>query len=101
MTITSIILYPASNGAQFDHVYWTGTHFDLIRKHWGAYLERTETYIATDESPNFVAAALLTFKDRNAMADAMKDPGAPLIRADIPNFTNITPIRQIATFAQA
>jgi uncharacterized protein (TIGR02118 family) len=94
------IIYPHQPGARFDHDYYRNQHLPLIQRRTGAALK----YYAIDRgvmgaTPGapapYVAMCHLLFDSVEAYQSAYA-PHAQEIRADIPNFTDQAPVRQIS-----
>ena len=95
------VLYPASEGARFDHDYYNATHIPLVKTAFSATgltgVQVLRGLSAGDGSAApYVAMAHLTFRDAEALAASMSGPNAPGVLADIVNFTDIAPIAQVS-----
>jgi uncharacterized protein (TIGR02118 family) len=84
------VFYPSSEGATFDHDYYRDRHVPLAVKTWG--LEGAEINRGLDGP--YVAAVHFLFSSREALDEAMKAEGTAAVLADVPNYTNITPVLQ-------
>jgi uncharacterized protein (TIGR02118 family) len=84
------VLYPATDGATFDHDYYRDKHVPLCLSTWG--LDRAEIDRGVDGP--YVAAVHLTFDSVEAMQSAMGVPGTMDVLADVANYTTITPVMQ-------
>lgn len=97
MSATLQVLYPITDGTTFDYDYYLSTHMDLVGEHMGPHIDRTLVTKGLaggpETPPGFFAIASIVFKDADAMNAAMKVAGPVL--ADIPNFTNTTPLTLI------
>jgi uncharacterized protein (TIGR02118 family) len=84
------VFYPSSEGATFDHDYYREKHVPLCLQTWG--IDGAEI----DKGVNgpYVAAVHFRFDSGDALNAAMGNPGTPAILADVPNYTNITPVMQ-------
>jgi uncharacterized protein (TIGR02118 family) len=84
------VMYPATEGASFDHDYYVTKHVPLAVKTWG--LEGAQI----DKGINgpYVAAVHFLFESMEAMGAAMSGPGTAEIMADVANYTTITPVAQ-------
>lgn len=93
MAVTLQVLYPISDGSQFDDTYYAGTHMALVGEHMGPHIDTTVVTKGIaggpDTPPGFHAIATIVFADQGAMDAAMAVAGPVL--ADIPNFTNVKP----------
>ena len=84
------VLYPATEGAKFDHDYYRDKHVPLAVKTWGI-----ETYeIDKGVDGPYVAAVHFFFESTDAIAAAMASEGTGAIMADVANYTDIAPVLQ-------
>ena len=86
------VFYPASDGATFDHDYYRDVHVPLAVATWSPVSAEIDRGV---DGP-YVAAVHFRFASAEALAAAMAAEGTAAIRADLPNFTDITPIRQVS-----
>ena len=85
--------YPTSEGSTFDHDYYKATHIPLCLSTWtGVKSSSIEKGI---NGPN-AAAVQFTFDSMEAFGAAMGSEGTAAIKADVANYTNITPVMQIS-----
>ena len=84
------VLYPAGEGATFDHDYYRDSHVPLCLRTWG--LPGAEIDRGVDGP--YVAAVHLQFDSLEAMQAALAAEGTAAIMADVANYTNITPVLQ-------
>ena len=92
------VMYPATDGAQFDVGYYMDTHIPLVRRLWSGLglqeLRVLQGHPGPDGAgPAQVMIALLTFASREAFAAAAAQHGGEIF-ADIANFTDIRPVLQ-------
>ena len=94
------VMYPTSPGVRFDHNYYRDHHMPLITKRMGAGLK----YYSIDKGlaggapgapPTYVAACHLMCESVEAYQSSF-GPYAQEIRADIRNFTDVTPVIQVS-----
>jgi uncharacterized protein (TIGR02118 family) len=90
------VLYPATEGATFDHDYYRTKHVPLCQETWG--VSDSNVQVDTGISGPYVAAVHLSFADNDAMGAALGHPGTPAIQADVANYTTIEPIMQISSY---
>jgi uncharacterized protein (TIGR02118 family) len=95
------VLYPDAEGSQFDFGYYVDHHVPLCQKLLGAALTKVEidegvSGAAPNSRPPFVAAVHMYFASVEAFYEAF-GPHAKAILGDVPNYTNIKPLTQIAT----
>ncbi len=84
------VLYPATDGATFDHDYYRDHHVPLAVKTWG--LESAEIDRGVDGP--YVAAVHFRFESLEAMAAAMAVEDTANVIADVPNYTTIKSVLQ-------
>jgi uncharacterized protein (TIGR02118 family) len=90
------VMYPFSEGKTFDIAYYEATHMPMVAKLLGSNLVKytIEKGVASG-IPNaplpFMAIGTFYIKDLSAYQAAIT-PNRDAIRADFPNYTNITPI---------
>jgi uncharacterized protein (TIGR02118 family) len=95
------VLYPARDGAKFDHAYYEATHIPLAREAFAATgltgVQVLKGLSAGDGGPApFIVIVNLTFRDAAALQASLGGPRAPEVLADVPRFTDIQPIVQIS-----
>ncbi len=86
------VLYPATEGATFDHDYYRDRHVPLAVKTWG--LESAE--IDRGVNGPYVAAVHFRFESLEAMTAAMAVEETAHVTADVPNYTTIEAVLQIS-----
>lgn len=84
------VFYPSGEGSTFDHDYYRDTHVPMALKAWGL----AEAEINKGLDGPYVAAVHFRFDSPEAVAAAMGAPDTAQVLADVPNFTNITPVLQ-------
>jgi uncharacterized protein (TIGR02118 family) len=84
------VLYPATEGATFDHDYYRDKHVPLAVRSWG--LESAEIDKGIDGP--YVAAVHFKFPSTEAMQAAMAGEGTGAVLADVANYTTIAPVLQ-------
>ncbi len=95
------VLYPARDGAKFDHAYYDATHIPLVREAF-APTGLTDVQVlkglsAGDGGPApFIVIVNLTFRDAAAVQASLGGPRAPEVLADVANFTDIQPVVQVS-----
>jgi len=94
------IIYPNGPGARFDHDYYRNQHLPLIQRRMGAALkyytiDRGLRGATPDAPAPYVAMCHLLCDSVEAYESAY-GPHVQEIRADIPNFTDQTPVGQIS-----
>ncbi|WP_299007399.1 EthD family reductase [uncultured Caulobacter sp.] len=104
MAAVFTVLYPARDGARFDHAYYDAHHIPLVKK---AFAETglTDVQVLTGVSAGdggpapFAKIVTLFFRDAEAMQASLTSPQGAELTADLPNFTDIQPIAQISVAA--
>ncbi len=86
------VLYPCTDGASFDHDYYRESHVPLCCRTWG--LAGAEIDRGVDGP--YEAAVHFLFDDLEAMQTALAADGTAAVRADVANYTTITPVRQLS-----
>ena len=86
------VLYPETDGASFDHDYYRDSHVPLATQTWNPSRVEIDKKI---DGP-YVAAVHFTFDSLEAMTRALASDGTEAVRADVPNYTTIAPVRQVS-----
>ena len=94
------VMYPNEKGAKFDFEYYRTKHMDLVHKHLQPFgLIKTEVDKGIsgggDAPPPYICVGSLYLESQDAYDKGIAQCG-PILRGDIPNFTNLTPIRLIS-----
>jgi uncharacterized protein (TIGR02118 family) len=94
------VQYPNSEGAQFDMDYYLNKHMPLVAERCGDALKSYTVEQGLSggmggNPPANIAVGTLEFESVDAFAAAM-GPHMPEIMGDIPNYTKITPVLEIA-----
>jgi uncharacterized protein (TIGR02118 family) len=84
------VLYPVTEGADFDHDYYRENHVPLAMRTWG--LDSAEIDRGIDGP--YVAAVHFRFASLEAMRAAMSVDGTAQVVADVPNYTTIKSVSQ-------
>lgn len=87
--ITVSILYPQSEGSNFDMDYYTGTHMPMFVEALGDACQGWGVADVQGDSHHALAWAVLTSAD--AFNATMKEHGAKII-GDVANYTNVAPV---------
>jgi uncharacterized protein (TIGR02118 family) len=93
-------MYPNEEGAEFDYAYYQSTHMKLVEEHLTPFgLIKTEVNKGVsgggDEPAPYICIGHLYFEALDGYDKGIAEKGE-ILRGDIPNFTNVTPIRQIS-----
>jgi uncharacterized protein (TIGR02118 family) len=94
------IMYPNQKVARFDLNYYRTKHMDLVKKHlqpFGLIKTDVENGLSGggDQPAPYICIGNLYFESRNGYDMGIAEAG-PILRRDISNFTDITPVRQIS-----
>jgi len=94
------IMYPNEEGARFDFDYFRTSHMSLVTHHLKPFgLIKTEADQGVsgggDQPAPYICIGYLYFESRDGYDKGTAEAG-PIIRGDVSNFTNITPVRQIS-----
>jgi uncharacterized protein (TIGR02118 family) len=94
------VMYPNQEGARFDFEYYRTTHMEIVEKHLKSHgLIRTEVDRGVsggaDQPAPYVCVGHLYLESIEGYDKGIAESGS-ILRGDIPNFTDITPIRQIS-----
>jgi uncharacterized protein (TIGR02118 family) len=93
------VMYPSGADATFDEGYYLQTHIPLVKERWGGLgLDNVQLFRGTGtpdgSPPTYRVMALLSFRSMGHFQSAAKAHGEEIF-ADIPKFTNVSPIVQI------
>src|SRR4030095_6816937 len=96
------IHYPNEAGAPFDHDYYRTRHLPEVGKLFGPFGLGYASVLRGEQSvdgkePAFFITTILSFRDEQGAREAAASEGAKALRADIANFTNVTPVLQFNT----
>jgi len=94
------VMYPTTPGARFDHDYYRDRHLPLLQARLGAAckgytISKGISGGAPGTEPPYVATCDIFFESLTSFEQAFA-PHVQEIRGDIPNYTDISPIRQIS-----
>jgi uncharacterized protein (TIGR02118 family) len=94
--ITVSVMYPNTEGSKFDMDYYLDKHIRLVHELMDdAGLSGTRVQKGVGKDAPYQVVAELQFPDMETMAKVMGEHG-PKATADVPNFTDVTPVVQIA-----
>jgi len=94
------VMYPRTEGADFDMDYYVNKHMPMVRDRCGEPLKGMTVMEGIaggqpGEPPTYVCVGALTFESVEAFQGAF-GPHMAEIMGDIPNYTKIAPIIQIS-----
>jgi uncharacterized protein (TIGR02118 family) len=87
------VLYPATEGASFDHDYYRDRHVPLCVELWSP----AEAVVEQGIDGPYVAAVHFTFDSMEAFQQAVSSPRTAELATDVANYTTIEPVRQLST----
>ena len=91
------VAYPVTEGARFDFDYFATKHAPLFAQYLGANCVRFEVHRPLAQpgapAPEFLGAAYFWVSSRAEFGATLQKHGQ-VIYADIPQFTDIQPVRQ-------
>lgn len=94
------VMYPNTPGARFDHDYYRDKHLPLLKARMGDaclyYTIDKGLSGRTPEEPALYVAMCHIFSESIEAFQAGIGPHAEEIVADIANYTDLTPVRQIS-----
>lgn len=86
------VLYPKTDGAEFDHDYYRNQHVPLCLETWG--LSGADIDRGVDGP--YEAVVHFQFDSLEAFQEALGRDGTAAVQADVPNYTSITPVTQLS-----
>lgn len=94
------VLYPASEGARFDHDYYRTSHMDLVAERLGDAcirysVDKGISGGAPGSAPSYVAMCHI-YSESVAAFQAGFAPHADEILADVANYTDIAPLMLVS-----
>ena len=94
------VMYPNEQGAKFNFDYYRETHMGLVQEHlkpFGLIKTGVDKGISGggDQPAPYLCIGHLYFESMDGYDKGIAESG-PILRGDIPNFTNVTPVRQIS-----
>jgi uncharacterized protein (TIGR02118 family) len=94
------VMYPRTEGADFDMEYYVNKHMPMVRDRCGDALKGMAVMEGIaggqpGEPPTYVCVGTLTFDSVEAFQGAF-GPHMTEIMGDIPNYTKIAPVIQIS-----
>ncbi len=85
------VFYPGGDDINFDHDYYKNNHVPMATAAWNVGAE-----IDKGTSGPYVAGVHFFFESADAMQAALALPDTAGVMADVPNYTNSTPVTQIS-----
>lgn len=94
------VMYPARDGARFDHAYYLDRHMPLIRQRLGEdclfyTVDRAMSGGAMGDAQPFVAMCHIYFASLERFNASFPQHG-PELQADVANYTDIVPVMQLS-----
>jgi uncharacterized protein (TIGR02118 family) len=91
------VLYPSGAGSTFDHEYYKNSHVPMAVRGWSP----ISTQIDKGINGPYEAAVHFTFSSLEKFQECMGLPITAELAADLPNYTNIEAVIQIAEIVEA
>ncbi len=94
------VMYPKQEGATFDFDYYRTKHMELVRqllKPFGLIKTEVDKGISggRQQSAPYICVGHLYFGTKDGYDRGVAEVGS-IMRGDIPNFSNVSPVRQIS-----
>jgi uncharacterized protein (TIGR02118 family) len=94
------VMYPYSPEATFDYAYYRDKHMPMLKELMGEHcryytIDKGVSSVAPGSDPAFIAMCHVYSDSLESLMAGLAPHGATLA-ADIPNFTNAKPVRQIS-----
>lgn len=86
------VFYPKTDGAKFDHDYYSSSHVPLACATWG--LDPSKATIDKGINGPYEAAVHFVFPSLEELGAAMGNPDTGKVMADVANYTDIQPVMQ-------
>ncbi len=86
------VTYPKSDTSTFDHDYYASTHVPMCVAAWSPVSASIDKGL---DGPS-AAAVHFVFESPEAFQAALAKPATGGVMADVPNYTNITPVMQVS-----
>lgn len=93
-SVTIYVIYSGPANARFDRTWYVERHLPLVMASWSQYgLEAATAFFPAGRAAGTVAICECRFRDQRAVDAAFNSPEAPVVMADVPQFTDIAPHR--------
>jgi len=91
--VTIYVTYQGDQQSRFDREYYVNGHIPLVMKAWQQYgLLSAAAFFPAVGQRGTIAICECVFRDEKALEAAFHSPEAPDVMADVPHFTDITPV---------
>jgi uncharacterized protein (TIGR02118 family) len=91
---TVYVTYQGTPETRFDRDYSVQHHMPLVTRAWQPYgLEAAAAFFPAVDEAGTIAICELRFRDGDALAAALAAPETPAVMADVPHFTDVTPVQ--------
>lgn len=92
--LCATLLYPNDSDTRFDFDYYLQTHIPMAKKVFGDGIEVSRGMSAPDGTlPKYVVIVRIPIESVDQFTRLAAEKAGPVM-ADIPNFTNVTPLMQ-------
>jgi len=93
-SVVVYVSYQGTPGTRFDRDYYVTHHLPLCMHAWSKYgLQRVSAYFPELEQEGTIAICECVFRDEAAMTACFSSPELPDVMADLPFFTDVSPVR--------
>jgi uncharacterized protein (TIGR02118 family) len=94
------VMYPNQDGARFDYDYYRTQHMQLVAEHlkpFGLIKTGVDRGLSggAGQPPPYICVGNLYFETEEGYEKGIAQAGH-ILRGDIPNFTNVAPVRLIS-----
>jgi uncharacterized protein (TIGR02118 family) len=89
------VFYPRSEGGQFDAGYYCESHMPMVKACLGDACLGLSVQVATDTRQPFFAVGEMLFASVESMQAAYA-PHGKAFADDLPNYTEVVPMRQLS-----
>jgi len=92
--VSIYVTYEGDASDRFDRSYYETTHLPLVMRAWEKYglLSASAFFPSIDHSGTLVICECV-FRDDTALDTAFASPESAAVMADVPLFTNLSPVR--------
>src|SRR5690606_30015226 len=88
------VFYQGTPQTRFDRDYYVTRHLPLCMEAWQQYgLQSVSAFFPALEQSGTIAICECVFRDEAAIETAFASPEAPTVMADVPRYTEATPVR--------
>lgn len=93
-TVLVYVTYEGTPASRFDRHYYVHQHLPMVLKAWRQYgLESVSAFFPAVEQTGTIALCECRFRDEAAVEAAFASHESAAVMADVPRFTDLSPIR--------